>query len=261
MRLANEQWHVNLLFNKSFLQPMTKFFIPLILLFACTPPPTGQSLVDAAIATHGSFENKKVTFTFREREYAVIRNGKEFIYTRSWQDSLGWVEDKLVNSSRFSRTINGEPVEVSEEWSAKYSESVNSVLYFFQIPFVLNDPAAYKKYLGKMTLKGQMYHTVEVTFSQEGGGQDFDDVFMYWIHPENFTIDFLAYKYATEGGGVRFREAINRREISGLLVQDYVNYEAPKETPLLRLPVLFSNDELKKLSEIINENVVVSALD
>ena len=77
---------------------------------------------------------------------------------------------------------------------------------------------------------------------------------------ENKTIDFMAYSYLTDGGGVRFREAINRREIKGLLIQDYVNHAADKNTTLDKLPKLFEEGKLENLSMIINENVRVTEL-
>ena len=81
----------------------------------------------------------------------------------------------------------------------------------FQLPFGLNDPAVIKEYLGQKVINQQLYEKVKVTFLQENGGKDFEDVFVYWIHAESKTVDFLAYSYLTDGGGVRFRQAINRR--------------------------------------------------
>ncbi len=232
------------------------------LAFACNQKAKeydAQTLVDEAIRQHGDFKYKSVSFEFRDKEYSVTRDDSGYTYTRSWtDDSLGTVMDILVNSRQFARRINGEKVPVTEEWVTKYTESVNSVLYFFQLPYVLNDPGAIKKYMGEQKIKGQLYLAVQVTFQQEGGGKDFEDVFMYWIHAENKTVDFLAYSYLTEGGGVRFREAINRREIKGLLIQDYVNHKAPKDTPLEKLPALFESGQLENLSLITNENVRVT---
>ena len=72
--------------------------------------------------------------------------------------------------------------------------------YFAQLPYGLNSPAVQKKILGEATINGNTYYEIEVTFSKEGGGIDFEDRFVYWIHKENFTVDFLAYRYATNGG-------------------------------------------------------------
>lgn len=227
---------------------------------ACSSPQPHdpQAIVDKAIEVHGSFMDKQVSFTFRDREYSVRRSAGGYTYTRSWQDdSLGFVQDVLVNSRLFHRLVDGDTVAVTEEWAAKYSESVNSVLYFFQLPYVLNDAAAIKKYVGACTIKDEPYLQVQVTFNPEGGGKDHEDVFMYWFHRERGTLDFLAYSYLTEGGGVRFREAINRKEMGGLLIQDYVNYKADKTARLEDLPALFESGKLENLSLIVNERVRV----
>jgi hypothetical protein len=246
---------------------MKSLFLVLItslLIVSCEPSttkPDPAELLDQAITKHGDFKGKSVSFIFREREYSVTRDGDGYTYTRSWQDdSLGTVMDILVNSRHFTRRINGEKVSLEKGMADKYNNSVNSVLYFFQVPFVLNDPGAIKKYVGDFTIKDEPYYCVQVTFSEDGGGKDFEDVFFYWVHKENKTVDFLAYSYLTEGGGVRFREAINRREIKGLLIQDYVNHGADKTTPLEKLPELFDAGKLENLSMIINENVRVTEL-
>ncbi len=222
-----------------------------------------DDLVNRSILAHGfdKLEGKVVSFDFRGRQYKVERFEDRYIYYRIWEDSIGLVTDQLVNSSEFSRTINGQEIVVDEKWQQKYSNSVNSVLYFFQLPYGLNDPAVIKKFEGKTTINEEPYYQVLVTFRQENGGEDFQDEYMYWIHEKNYTVDFLAYNYITDGGGVRFRQAINRRNIEGMLFQDYINYKPDsKVTPLRELPKLLESDQLKQLSLIISENIQVTYL-
>ncbi|MCP4458070.1 MAG: hypothetical protein GY816_08615 [Cytophagales bacterium] len=218
-----------------------------------------QALIDQAIFAHGAnLSEKKVSFDFRDRTYTLRRGKGSYTYIRAWQDdSLGFVQDILINSKEFTRFQDGDSVALDDEWAAKYASSVNSVFYFFQIPFVLNDGGAIKQYEGKFEISDEPYHAVKVSFSENGGGEDHEDLFMYWIHKEFSTIDFFAYSYTTDGGGVRFREAINRRKAGGLLIQDYVNYEAEKGTPLKNLPELFEQGNLKVLSRIENTKVKV----
>jgi len=201
---------------------------------------------------------KKVSFDFRDRTYTLRRGKGSYTYIRAWQDdSLGFVQDILINSKDFTRFQDGDTVVLNDKLSGKYASSVNSVFYFFQIPYVLNDGGVIKKYIGEFEIKGEPYLGVQITFSEKGGGEDHDDVFLYWIHEEFSTIDFFAYSYIRDGGGVRFREAINRRKAGGLLVQDYVNYKAEKSTPLMNLPDLFHQGKLKELSKIENTKVKV----
>ena len=235
----------------------------LLIGFACTQPAPKeydpQVIIDQAISAHGAnFSGKKVSFEYRDKMYTLKRGKKSFTYIRSWHDdSLGFVQDILINSKDFTRFQDGDSVVLDEEWTGKYSSSVNSVLYFVEILYRLNDRAVVKKYIGEFEIKGEPYLAVQVTFNQDGGGQDHEDVFIHWIHKEFSTLDFLAYSYITDGGGVRFREAINRGKPGGLMVQDYINYKADKGEPLQNLPELFNQGKLEELSRIENTNVKV----
>ncbi len=221
-----------------------------------------QQVIDKAIEANGAhlFATKKVAFDFRKKHYTVARSGSEYTYTRSFEDSIGQINDVLVNSSAFSRSINGQKINLSEEWQTRFGNSVNSVLYFVEILYRLNDAAVFKSYLGKTTIMGEKYHVIKVTFSQDGGGTDFQDEYRYWIHESNYTLDYLAYNYETDGGGARFRSAFDRTKVGGITFQNYVNYKPvpdTKETPLDDLPKFFEAGELKELSRIINENIEV----
>ncbi len=239
-----------------------------LIIISCSSPSTeepskAQQIIDASIAAHGfdNLTNKKITFDFRGREYAVERFPDSYNYYRIWQDSLGLVTDKLVNSTNFSRNINGQLLQIEEEWAQKYSRSVNSVLYFFQLPFGLNDPAVNKNFIGEIQLEGETYHLINVTFQQEGGGEDFEDQFLYWINQQTNLVDYIAYNYITDGGGVRLRKAINRRTIEGLVFQDYINFKPDdKSTPLDQLDDLYIEGKLIELSRIESENIKVLSL-
>ena len=99
-----------------------------------------------------------------------------------------------------------------------------------------------------------------MTFEQEGGGEDFDDVFLYWFDKEDYSMDYLAYLYHTDGGGIRFREAFNQREVNGVLVQDYINLRPEDEKiDIVTIDELYNAGELRKLLEIVNENIQITA--
>jgi hypothetical protein len=83
--------------------------------------------------------------------------------------------------------------------------------------------------------------------------------FIYWIHRDNQTVDYLAYSFHVDKGGLRFREAYNIRNIKGILFSDYNNYEPASDTITLdKLDVAFENSGLKKLSEINLENITLT---
>lgn len=221
-----------------------------------------QQVIDKAIEANGAhlFASKKVAFDFRDKHYTVSRTGSVYTYTRSYEDPAGTVKDILINSSDFTRTLNNQDVLISPDWETRYRNSVNSVLYFVEILYRLNDAAVFKSYLGKTSIKGESYHVIKVTFSEEGGGVDFQDEYRYWIHESDYTLDYLAYNYETDGGGARFRAAYDRSEVGGITFQNYVNYKPvpdTKETPLDDLPKFYEAGELKELSRIVNENIEV----
>lgn len=222
-----------------------------------------EQVVRAAMRVHGSshFYGSKVSFTFREIEYEVVRKPSQYKYSRRFQRDSVWIEDVLINSTTFTRYQQGQAVDVPDTMEIKYANALNSVLYFFQLPLVLGDSAAFKSYKGTVRIKGEPYEVVKVTFSEESGGQDFQDVFYYWFHKKSHLLDYMAYSYETDGGGVRFREAIGRQEVGGILFQDYINFKAPIGTALADLPTLYQSGQLEQLSTIMNENIQVKRLD
>ena len=219
-----------------------------------------QEIVNRSIAFHklGALENASFQLRFRNIDYSYRNSKGTYEYSRTQTDTLDRTVKDVLNNTSFVRYIDGEASEVTEERRGAYSRSVNSVIYFFRLPFGLNDVAVNKKYNGEKKIKGKTYHEIEVTFEQEGGGEDFDDVFLYWFDTEDYSMDFLAYLYHTDGGGLRFREAINPRRVAGALVQDYINFKPEDETiPISTILELYKNDELIELSRISNEDIEI----
>lgn len=243
------------------MQKLLFFSLTIFSLTGCTPNKDPQKIIDQAIAAHGGqlFEGKTVTFSFRDKHYLVQRKPEGYTYIRSFEDdSLGQVKDVLLNSTTLERYANDTLLNISDEWKFKYANSVNSVLYFFQLPYGLNDAAVRKKYLGQKVINDQLYEKVQVTFMQENGGKDFEDVFVYWINAKTSTLDYLAYSYLTDGGGVRFRQAINRRQINGMTFQDYINFKPASEKAIVQsLDQAFIDASLIELSQIVNENIEI----
>ncbi len=220
-----------------------------------TPKHKAQEVINQAIMAHGQhlFENATLSFLFRDKQYSARRFDTEYIYTRSFKDGSALIEDMLINSINFSRKKNGVSMEIENEWADKYSKSINSVLYFFQLPYLLNDPAVEKTYQGIRQINDKEYYQIKVSFQEENGGDDFNDEYLFWINVNNFEIDYFAYNYITDGGGVRFRSAINKRKVDGLLIQDYINYTPEnKKTPLPDLIKLFEKGKLMERSRIVN---------
>ncbi len=244
---------------------MKKIFILLVsvcvLLISCDQN-SPQQIIDKAIAAAGGdfYLNSIIEFDFRGRHYVANRKGGKFSYERIFQndkDSTQQIHD-FVSNEGFRRIINDSLVEVPDTMKVKYTASVNSVLYFALLPYGLNDPSVRKKWLGETELDGKSYFKIEITFKQQGGGEDFEDTFIYWIDQSDYTIGYLAYSFQEDGkADCRFRKAVNGRVIDGIRFSDYVNYAPTKTTPLAEMEAQYKSGGLKELSRIENTNVVV----
>jgi hypothetical protein len=231
-----------------------------LMTISCESKSEAQKIIDQAIEAHGGelYEKARISFDFRDRHYEIFKSPERFEYSREFVDSIGTVKD-VLNNDGFIRTVNGKVAILPEERVVAFSNSVNSVAYFAYLPYGLNDPAVFKSYLGETEIEGGKYHLIKVTFSAESGGKDHEDEFLYWVNQNNFQVDYLAYSYLTDGGGVRFRKAIESRMVEGILIQDYKNYSTvEKSTSIMDLEELYSKGELEWLSDIILENVKVT---
>ncbi len=220
-----------------------------------------QTIVDKAIEASGGdkYLNLNVEYDFRDKHYIAKRSGGSYSYERVFEDSLGTIHDILTNEG-FTRKINGEKINLPDTMAAKYGSSTNSVNYFALLPYGLNDAAVIKKYLGETTIKDKDYYKIQVTFSADGGGEDHEDVYLYWINKETFTMDYLAYSFAEKDEtSFRFREAYNPRVIEGIRFQDYINYKPENNTFTVdQAEELYKEGKLVELSRIDTENPVVS---
>jgi hypothetical protein len=232
------------------------FYVCLLTLAACTKPLNDpQKIVDHAIHSAGGevYMNAKVSFDFRNRHYIAERQGGIFSYERITGDTI---RDVMSNEGNF-RELRGEKINISDSMMNKYASSLNSVIYFALLPNGLNDAAVNKRFLGETVLDSIPCYKVQISFNEEGGGEDHDDVFIYWFNKENFQIEFLAYTFHVDGGGIRFRKAYNPRMVNGILFLDYLNYKPTGDSSLEALEGLYRSNQLELLSKIELENIVV----
>lgn len=218
-----------------------------------------QEIVDRCLRVHGGehYLHARIEFDFRDRHYITKRNDGIFSKERILKDSTTVTHDILTNEG-FVREINGVKAAIPDSMAVKYTASVNSVIYFALLPYALNDPSVNKKLLGTTEIEGRPYYKVQVTFGPDGGeGQQ--DIFYYWIHRKDFTLDFMAYHYLEDGEwDTRFRKAYNRSTVGGILFQDYINYKPGKPgQPFEQIEELFKSQGLTELSRIELRNITV----
>ncbi len=218
-----------------------------------------QDIIDKSIEVSGGnlYRSCNLSFTFRNVRYELENITGKKILKRIVTNDSSTILDILKHNS-FQRYINGNPVILADSMVTKYSNSINSVHYFAYLPYGLNDPAVNKKLLGETQIGERLYYKVEVTFDEKDGGEDYDDIYIYWINKETFKPDYLAYEFNIDGGGTRFREAFNERIIKGIRFVDYNNYEAAANKSVYELEALFKAKKLKLLSTINLKDIVVS---
>ncbi len=227
-------------------------------LFGCVSPDP-QAIIDEAIAVHGGdlYRTATVDFDFRDRHFRAERDRWRFTFTRTMTDSLGLVKDVLTHKELY-RSREGKRVLITREKALGIETGINGPIYFALLPYGLNGPAVHKKYLGNVTFRGEPYHKIEVTFEQQGGGRDWEDRFIYWIHQDQHTMDYLAYRFHVNDGGTRFREAYNVRTINGIRFADYHNFTHPNPSiDIATFDQLFEAGTLEKISDIDLKNITV----
>ena len=222
------------------------------------------AVLNKAFDFHGAELHSKsaTTFRFRETDYKNVQLNGRYQMERTFTDSVGQLTRDVVNNDGFTRYINGAVAEVTDDKAAAYTESVNSVIYFTRLPYGLKDNAVIYEDYGTDTIKGVPHQQLGVQFRQEGGGVDFEDSFVYWFATDTGKLNYLAYRFKTNEGGIRFREAINNKRIEGILFQDYINYkpidlEAAYAVPLHQMDDFLEAGKLEELSRIKNEEIKV----
>ncbi|MEM9998421.1 MAG: DUF6503 family protein [Bacteroidota bacterium] len=234
-----------------------------------------RALLDTTIAVHGGdvLDRARMGFVFRGTPFTLTRDGGRFAYERTRTDEDGQRIRDVFSNDGLRREIvggesNGAAVSMDAREIRRTETAVNSVAYFSLLPYPLRDPAVVPRYLGQDVVAGEPYERVEVTFAQDGGGRDWQDRFVYWLHAEDRTMDYLAYSYELSPGadgpndtGHRFREAFNVRTINGVRVQDYHHYTADGLAQLDDYAVLVGTDGLRLVSEVVLDSVTVEVPD
>ena len=206
-------------------------------------------IVNQCIEEHGgkNYSDMDVSFDFRQFRIHLKQKGGIFLYERTSKDSLNnEIHDILTNDS-FTREVNGKKQDLTQKDDDKYREGLNAMAYFALLPYKLSEPAVILKYLGETTIENKKYDKIAVSFEEAGGGKDYQDNFCFWIAQVEHTMDYLAYS----NGGPRFRKAIKRERVDGIIFQDYENYKLSDTTLVVSdYDKSFTEGNVKLLSKI-----------
>ncbi len=223
---------------------------------------TAQDIISKAIDSYcsGLCNQASVKFTFRNKSYTSTRRHGMYTHTSIIKkDGITTID--ILNNTTFKRFINDSLVALSSTETKTYANALNSVIYFAWLPYGLEAAAIKKELLNEMTIKGKTYYKIGISFTEEGGGEDFEDRFMYWFDKTNFSLDYIAYAYQTNGGGLRFRATSRKTTCNGITFQDYNNYKPTSPNASLNaLDQLFIQNKLELVSNIKLEALSVDLL-
>lgn len=236
-----------------------------IALVGCDTPAEGpESVVAESIQAHGgrAFDRVHVRWAFREVPFEVIRDNGQFRYQRTVSDSLGQAIVEVMENEGSWIEVGGTRQEIDPQRRARLETAVNSVVFFGFLPFKLDDPPVRATDLGSADVDGQPYRKIQVTFRREGGGPDWEDRHIFWFHETDHTLDYLAYREVADVETTRFRRAINRREVGGILVQDYENYTGdPEVEDVADYDQLFEGGGLRLVSMVEFDDLEITPLE
>jgi hypothetical protein len=222
-----------------------------------------EGIIQEAVKKHGgaSYQEAAVNFQFRDRQYRTVIDEGRYRYMRQYEDSSGaQIMEVLTNDSVY-RKVNGKRVKLDDETRQGIKGSLNAINYFFLLPYHLTDQQVAPTYIDSVQVEGEPYHKIRVTFDQAEQSNAHEDIYLYWFHTDHYTMDYLAYQFFVNGGGMRFRVANNVREKGGIRFQDYLNL-APKfdGADFRKIDSLYEEGDLKKVSEINKDSIQVKGL-
>lgn len=221
------------------------------------------AIVDRAIQHHGG----DVYGKSEARLDVCSKSGCFRVETRATEGSLDFeVSGKARGKLREVRSWDGvttvledgEAMAVSPDDLQPYLDWAMARIYFCFLPYRLNDPGVYKQDLGLTTWEGRHLHRIKVTF-EPGSSTDASDEYMYWFDPETARLEYFAYTYDDNGGGLRFRRAINHRRLGGILFFDQENLGTEgADLSVDAIDAAYVRDQLRYVSTVRFENIKVS---
>ncbi len=169
-------------------------------------------------------------------------------------------QEVISTHDRLTVRRDGSEVTVAADQEQGFRDWAMARVYFCFLPFRLNDPSVLKQDLGLVDWDGRSLHKVKVTF-EAGSSTDAGDQYMYWFDPETARLEYLAYSYDDNGGGLRFRRAVRHRRIGGLLFFDQENFGA--DGPGLSVDAIdaaYVRDSMRHVSTVRLEDIQVRPL-
>jgi len=206
-----------------------------------------------------SFYNSTIQFNTKDLEYKLYRksNIADFEVVRK----LDTVTYKATyNNGTRAYFVNNIEQEQTSAAMKFIDIKLEGLCYLFSIPHEFNQNHVQLKKLEDVIIKNKNYNVIHVSFTRISE-EDPDDVFILYINPDTFYIDYLAEKYHfTAVNRPLFKVAHNFRTIEGITFVDYYVLDPKKEdrdTDLEVIYKLYNANNLNELQSLIFENIQV----
>ncbi len=223
------------------------------------------AIVDRAIEHHGGelyrHSETGVDLCSKSGCFHVVAllDGDRFVYTVAGTSGGARLEVRSSNDALEVRR-DGEPLAVEPGGEQKYRDWAMARVYFCFLPFRLGDPSVRHQDLGLVDWDGRRLHKVKVTF-EAGTSTGAGDEYVYWFDPESARLEYFAYSYDDNGGGLRFRRTVRHRRAGGLLFSDQENFGA--DGPGLSVDAIdaaYVRDAMRHVSTVRLEGIEVRQL-
>lgn len=174
------------------------------------------------------------------------------------------IETHIIDLRNRNVRINGEGFTIGMDgqnvWSSPSNEATgknsprfyhNLFFYFFSIPFVLADPGINYEDLGEVTMMGNTYGALSVSFN-EGVGDADKDLYIGYFNPETFQLEVLLYTVTYYSGEKHenYNALVydNYKNINGILLPTRLKGHKYENDSIgdLRYDISFSNISLSE---------------
>lgn len=227
---------------------------------AAAPP-----IVERAIAHHGGelYERAEIAFDVCSKSgcYDVRTRTDGGLFDHAVAGRVGEHRREVRwSNDRLEVRHDGEPVAVAPGDERVYRDWAMARIYFALLPYRLADPSVRHEDRGLVDWRGRKLHQVKVTF-EPGTSTAADDEYLYWFDPETGRVEYFAYSYSGNPGGLRFRRATHHRRIGGILFFDQENLGV--EGPGLSVDLIdadYVDEKMRPVSTVELKNVDVRPL-
>ncbi len=205
-----------------------------------------NQILGKAIESSGkrALYNATLKFNLEDVYYASKRKGHqyEFQMKRAVDDSTEHIA-KALNGG-FEYKINDEVQDFGSR-AIEIEKNLTAFINFMTLPAIFeNDNSLLIQRKEDIFIRDQLYFVINILLTAR---LPTDPTISYnlYVNPNNFDVEFIAYDLEPSRGVIFLKEAINKREVDGVVFNDFITYYAPEDNYTLNdLPNLLDTENL-----------------